>query len=171
MKKIVTLLLCAMLLSGCTQSNIVNPQNGGGIEGETLEDGHVIIEWDQAKDDARDSLTDSAVYPLVTEAVVQVDEEVEEVLLVLTVQDNITNKEAVKYAMQALKDFNGAVAIQTNEVKLGDDTSYGGVYTIFGASVIVAPESTEDDQSTWIVNEHIDAGEEYRELKAVADSE
>ena len=62
MKKILIAIGCALLLSGCTESNIVDPQNGSAVPETGIVEG-IQIDWGQVQDELDEEFVGSDDYP------------------------------------------------------------------------------------------------------------
>lgn len=153
------LLGCVMLLSvGCTKSNILKPE-GGRIEPDFSIVTDVELEWNQVNDDLIDYYEDSDEYPgLLNFNYAHKDEE-KMIQAKLFVDDTVTGEEGASYAEDMMKYLNDCIAVQNNSLALSSDDSYGGFFDDYGFTVQVIPEETKDDESTWLVNMTVAAGE------------
>lgn len=175
MKKMIIALACgAFLFTGCMKSTVTTTLPS--IEEETsmmaiptpdmeIHD-DIILDWEQGVNDIGNVLQNLDYYPKMKDVSVMVDDEKKEITIVMSVEDDITPEEALEYAERGLGDSNNAVGDQDFSIaKAEDDVTYGGLYERYGVYVGIAPESTKDDESTWLVNEHLEKGEPFRKLQ------
>lgn len=158
MKRILTLLVCAVLLSGCTKSTIVDPEKGEAPDFSTKD--NIEIDWDQASEDARDLFVDSKEYPYTVGIVFNLDPNEKEMLLNWVVTDDIPKEEIMYYTEELLKQFNNIVAVQDFSIAQSSETAYGGLWDRYGVRVSIAPDGTKEDPETWFVDNHFAAGQE-----------
>ena len=64
-----------------------------------------------------------------------------------------------------IKGFNDLIAQQNSDYAPSSENSYGGFVEQYGIYVLVSPDSTKDDSTTWILEDTIPAGE-YRPVSA-----
>lgn len=165
MKKLLLLLVCAMVLAGCTARTDVMPSVEFDPNNVASDGYDPTIDWNQVAEDSNDFFMDESFFPYLKNMMLSVDEEKKEITLVFAVADDTKPEDAKKYGESCLKDFNEIVAVQNFSLKRGEDEeSYGGIFKEFAVSIGVAPDSTKDDESTWFINDHLEAGE-YRELE------
>ena len=107
MRKILVLLACAAVLSGCApKSNIVSPDSTEGtVAGQPVKD-DVEIDWEQAKVDAEDMFTDVNEYPYSVDFHLLLQPEQKEIMLVWVVKDDLPSSEIAKYSEELIKGFN-----------------------------------------------------------------
>ncbi|MDO4294758.1 MAG: hypothetical protein Q4D90_01195 [bacterium] len=177
MKKWAVMLACtAVLMSGCMESTVTNPTTqaeNGQTETMTIPTpdmeihDDIELDWEQGIADVDDVLRNANYYPDMTDVSVLVDTELDEISIVISVKDDMDKETAVDYAQRALEDTNNAVADQDFSIaKAEEGVTYGGLYERYAVSVGVAPESTVEDESTWLVHERLEKGEGYRPLQA-----
>lgn len=161
MKKIVlTLLSCTLLLCGCTQSNIV------ASEGDRVPDteirGGIEIEWGQVWDDLDAQFLDKELYPFSESVSGNIVSEENRIDLVLLVNEVITKEEAGAYATEVVKGLNDSVSTQDFSFNPSEEDFYGDFISNNDVTILVAPATTFEDSSTWILEDTIRADEEYR---------
>ena len=66
---------------------------------------------------------------------------------------------AADYASDLIRFINDSIAIQNNSLALSTSESYGGFFDDYSFKVQVIPELSQDDESTWLVNMTVSAGE------------
>ena len=129
MRKILVLLACAAVLSGCApKSNIVSPDSTEGtVAGQPDFDAKddVEIDWEQAKVDAEDIFTDTKEYPYSVDFHLLLQPEQKEIMLVWVVKDDLPSNQIAKYSEALVKGFNDMVATQDFSIERSSDTSYG----------------------------------------------
>lgn len=166
MRKILVLLACAAVLSGCApKSNIVSPDSTEGtVAGQPDFDAKddVEIDWEQAKVDAEDIFTDTKEYPYSVDFHLLLQPEQKEIMLVWVVKDDLPSSEIAKYSEALVKGFNDMVATQDFSIERSSDTSYGGLWKTYGLSYGLAPESTQDDEDTWFISGSYPAGTDFK---------
>lgn len=166
MRKILVLLACAAVLSGCApKSNIVSPDSteetvAGQPDFDAKDD--VEIDWEQAKVDAEDIFTDTKEYPYSVDFHLLLQPEQKEIMLVWVVKDDLPSSEIAKYSEALVKGFNDMVATQDFSIERSSDTSYGGLWKTYGLSYGLAPESTQDDEDTWFISGSYPAGTDFK---------
>ena len=166
MRKILVLLACAAVLSGCApKSNIVSPDSTEGtVAGQPDFDAKddVEIDWEQAKVDAEDIFTDTKEYPYSVDFHLLLQPEQKEIMLVWVVKDDLPSNQIAKYSEALVKGFNDMVATQDFSIERSSDTSYGGLWKTYGLSYGLAPESTQDDEDTWFISGSYPAGTDFK---------
>lgn len=166
MRKILVLLACAAVLSGCApKSNIVSPDSTEGtVAGQPDFDAKddVEIDWEQAKVDAEDMFTDTKEYPYSVDFHLLLQPEQKEIMLVWVVKDDLPSSEIAKYSEELIKGFNDIVHTQKFAIERSSDTSYGGLWKTYGLSYGLAPESTQDDEDTWFISGSYPAGTDFK---------
>lgn len=160
MKKIIVLLLASMLvLSGCTKSNIVK----GGQDYSDMPQPVEGIVWEQLWEEWDEMYTDQDLYPF-SETVnggVYADENTMKFFILLN--QEISKEEAAEYATTVLKGLGDLMAGQNPDLTASGDDSYGSYMDKYNIYVMVSPDATKSDESTWILEDTIPAGE-YREV-------
>lgn len=159
------LLLCAALLSGCTQSNIVTPENGGSVnmspDMEKKED--VEINWGEINETLRDEFIEPyGVYAdYVMDLRVEYDDDADCLLVLLPVTTDTTGEIAVSYAQDVLRLCGEEIATQDFSYTAPEgDQGYGSYFDSHDVKVQVFPYSSEGDESTYYVNDTMKAGEQ-----------
>ena len=164
MRKILVLLACAAVLSGCApKSNIVSPDSTEGtVAGQPDFDAKddVEIDWEQAK--VEDIFTDTKEYPYSVDFHLLLQPEQKEIMLVWVVKDDLPSNQIAKYSEALVKGFNDMVATQDFSIERSSDTSYGGLWKTYGLSYGLAPESTQDDEDTWFISGSYPAGTDFK---------
>ena len=179
MKKIgkLSLILAALvaLLSGCTQSNIVSP-TGGTVTGDGVPDVEVnkdiAIDWTEIREELRDNYLDP--YGEFADYVLDMDVRYDAGSGLLTVLLPVTHKTtgevAVVFGEAVLKTVGASIATQNfyyeaPDSEDTDSTYYGSYFDEHDVLVQVFPYDKEGDESAYLVNDVMKAGEQ-RELTA-----
>ncbi|MGI5946844.1 MAG: hypothetical protein ACOX8K_05505 [Lachnospiraceae bacterium] len=159
-KKMLAVMGCAaMLLSGCTQSNIVTPSGEAAAPDFSIKE-DVQIVWEQVYEDLGESFMESEDYPNLEQIGFNVNEEEKMVNLEVLVSEETTKEEAVSYATALVKAINDEVQIQSAYYEASSEESYGGFFKEYGFHAVVAPIQSPEDESTYLVNDTVAAGEE-----------
>ena len=122
MKKILIAIGCALLLSGCTESNIVDPQNGSAVPETGIVEG-IQIDWGQVQDELDEEFVGSDDYPCGE----NIDFYVEDgnAYMMVTVEDGVSKEEAAEYATAIIKALNDSVAMQDFSYQNYGTSMYG----------------------------------------------
>lgn len=166
-------LICAALLCGCTQSNIVSPTNatveGAAAVPDLETKNNIEIDWTQLRQDLRDVyLEPYGTYgDYVMDLDVTFDAGSNTVSILLPVTNKTTPEIAVAYAQDVLKTCGNLLAEQDFSYKPAEDggTYYGSYFDNHNVKVMVFPYASQDDVSAYLVNDTMKAGEQ-RALKA-----
>lgn len=165
MKKITAALLtCALLLSGCTQSNLV--QQEGNREPDTEIQEGIEISWSQVWDELDNQFIDPELYPFSESVNCNVVEEEKRIEFILLVQPGTTREEAASYATTVIKGFNDCIATQDFSYEYSTEDTYGSYVSGYDVTMLVAPYDSKEDSSTWILEDTIKANSEYRDVGA-----
>lgn len=150
------------LLSGCTKSNIISgddekyadlPRPVGGIV------------WEQLWEDFSEIYADVNTYPFAETVNGGFYPEENMLKFYLLLNTTISDEEAEKYATTVIKGFNDLISQQNSDFSPSSENSYGGFVEQYEVYVLVSPDSTKADNSTWILEDTIPAGE-YRPVRA-----
>ena len=153
-------LSCVMILStGCTKSNILHPEETGRPQPDFTIVEDVILDWDQISDDVGSFYEDLDHPGLLYFNYAHKDEEMM-IEAKLFVDDTVKKEKAVEYAAELIRYINDAARTQDSTLALSTEDSYGGLFADYGFRVSVVPEETEDDESTWLVDTTVAAGED-----------
>lgn len=159
-RKLLAAMLGAVLItvSGCTESHILRPE-----EGQSAPDFSIVtdveIQWEQVSDDVLSCYEDSSDYPgLLTFNFAHKDEE-KLITAQLFVDETVSGKKAANYASDLIRFINDSITIQNNSLALSTSENYGGFFDDYSFNVQVIPELSQDDESTWLVNMTVSAGE------------
>ncbi len=156
MKKhlLIILGMTALLLAGCTKSNIVS---GGPAEPifETRND--IQLDWKQIGDDLDETFLDNEEYPMAVS--INYNAEQEGVLsMTLMVKEGTTPEDAVVFADAVVRTLNDEASIQDFSIEASTEKSYGGYFDKTTLELIVMPDGMMEDKSTWLVDMTIPAG-------------
>lgn len=129
-KKLLLAAGVAVLLCGCTKSNIVQPETEPG---ETVGPDfniymNIEIDEDQLHEDVEDIYLDEDEYPMgaAIDFELHLDEEYVDVTVV--VKDGTEPEDAAMFADTAIKGINDQVAVQDFSYGESDDDTFGGLY-------------------------------------------
>ncbi len=148
---------CALFLSGCTESNIVDPEKGSAVPETGVVEG-IQIDWGQVQDELDEEFVASDDYPYGE----NIDFYVEDgnAYMMITVKDGVSKEEAANYATAIIKALNDSVAMQDFSYQNDGTSMYGKFSQENVVWIYVMPESTADDESTWLVDDAIVPGQE-----------
>lgn len=162
MRKFLVLLACMALLSGCTQSNIVQPTAEtkiGDPDFDIKDD--VEIEWQQVSLEAEAVFEDKNEYPYSESFSFRLEPNKKEIMLVWVVADDFPDSEIQRYMEEMIKGFNDVVATQDFSIETSSSTTYGGLWKTYGLSYGIVPVSSQDDEESWFVSGSYAAGTEF----------
>lgn len=177
-KKTAALLAASvMLLSGCTQSNIVSPE-GGTVSGDGQPNFEVnkdtAIVWDEVQADLEDEFIDpfGAYGDVVVDLAVSYDEQEHLLTLQLPVTHAATPEIAVSYGQAVLKAVGVCTATQNfyyeaPDTEDADSTYYGSFFDENDVRVEVFTLKSDTETDTYLVDDTMKAGEQ-RALTALA---
>lgn len=156
-KRVTIILTAVCLLCGCTKSNIIRRDGDEDLPQLSPEG----ILWEQVWDELDSTYADEAYYPFIETVNGMVDTEKKEISLFLLLNEEITAQEAADYATEVIKGLNDKIASQNHDYAFSSDTSYGGYVSRCSIYVMVSLDDTKSDESSWILEDTIPAGE-YR---------
>ena len=163
-KKMLAVLGCAtLLLSGCTQSNIVAPTGEAAAPDFTIKE-DVKIVWEQVHEDLGETFMESEEYPGLVQVGFNVNEEEKTVSIELLVSDDTDKEEAVEYATAFVKALNDQVRVQNSYFEESTEESYGGFFKQYGFQIVAAPASASGEEAMYLINDTVAPGEE-RDIK------
>lgn len=138
-KKIMLIAGCAVLLSGCTKSNIVQPEETQGPDFNMYSD--IEIDEEQLREDLNDIYLDEELYPMAAaiEADLKTDEGCVDVTVV--VKDGTSAEDAAYFADVAVKGVNDQVAVQDFSYGESAEDTFGGLYQDNSINLKVYEES------------------------------
>ena len=157
MKKKV-LIICgitAMLLAGCTKSNIVT---GGPAEPVFETQEGIVLDWGQIGDDLDEEYLNNEDYPKAVSVNYSVDPDKKTIDLTLMMNVGATPEEAVAFANAVVRTINDEAAVQDFSIETSTEDSYGGFFQDYTLNLIVMPDGMMTDKSVWLVNMTIPAG-------------
>lgn len=160
-------LLCAAILCGCTQSNIVSP-TGGTVEGPAVPDvetrDNVEIDWSEVNQAVRDEFMEpyGPYGDYVMDMAVSYDAASKTMTVLLPVTAKTTGEIAVSYGEAVLKVCGDELATQDFSYEPSDEEQlyYGSFFDENNVVVQIFPFNTQDDKSTYLVNDTMKAGEQ-----------
>lgn len=159
-KKMLAVLGCAtLLLSGCTQSNIVAPSGEAAAPDFTIKEDVKII-WEQVYEDLGEIFMESEDYPGLVQIGFNVNDEEKLVSIEILVSESTDKEEAVEYATALVKAINDQVRIQNSYYQGSTEESYGGFFKEYGFKIVAAPVTAPDDEAAYLINDTVAAGEE-----------
>ena len=140
-KKLFAALLCGVLLlsAGCTKSNILKPEPSSLSAPDFTPVDKVDIDWDQVSENVMSYYEDIEYPGLLTFNFAHKDEE-KKIIAQLFVDESVSAGRAADYASDLIKYINDSVAE-------------------YSFTVQVIPELSQDDESDWLVNMTVPAGE------------
>lgn len=157
MKKIAMILLASMLiLSGCTESNIVS--GGSNQDYSDLPQPVGGIVWEQLWEDWDEAYTDQDVYPFSETVNGGVYEDENAMKFYLLLNQEISKEEAAEYATTVIKGLGDLIAEQNPDYTKSGEDSYGSFIDQYEIYVMVAPDDTKSDEESWILEDTIPAG-------------
>ncbi len=159
-KKLFAALLCGVLLlsAGCTKSNILKPEPSSLSAPDFTPVDKVDIDWDQVSENVMSYYEDIEYPGLLTFNFAHKDEE-KKIIAQLFVDESVSARRAADYASDLIKYINDSVADQGGSVSLSSNDSYGSFFDEYSFTVQVIPELSQDDESDWLVNMTVPAGE------------
>jgi hypothetical protein len=121
---------CAILLCGCTKSNIVTPEEGKLKNAEPDTSANFLIELDMAQlqEDVQECALDEIDYPMADSVSFELNLDEAYLDVTVTVKDDTDPEEIGWYAGEVLKVINDSVATQDFTYGLSSDTTFGGLY-------------------------------------------
>ena len=164
---------CAAILCGCTQSNIVSP-SGGMVEGNVAPDfspkENIQIDWAELTENLREEFIQpyGTYGDYVMDLSVYWDEDANSLMVLLPVLPSTPSDIALSYAQDVLKYCGDEISVQDFSYTGPEEegTYYGSYFDTHDVKVQVFPYDSEDDESTYIINDTMKAGEQ-RELTAL----
>ncbi len=158
-KKILAVIGCAaMLLCGCTQSNIVAPTGEAAEPNFTVNKDTPLV-WEQVQADLGETFMETEDYPNLAQIGFNVNETDKMVNIELIVSNGTEKEEAVEYATAMVKAINDEVYIQNSYYEPSSEDSYGGFFKEYGFTVTVATVDNAEGEPD-LVNDTVAAGEE-----------
>lgn len=165
-KRMMVLAMAAMAmlaLSGCTKSSIsddvpfIEGENGEEIDPAKLMDDdddetlprdqnklievdvepESIYDWDQATAESGDLFADKNMFPLAAGFTYKADEAAHTVELNWMLDASATEEDALEYAADMVMRFNDIIAVQTTDMEMSSDKSFGGLWKEFALHVTI----------------------------------
>lgn len=162
MRKFLMLIACMVLLSGCTQSNIVQPDSETRVADPDFEMQEGIeIDWAQVSTEAEEVFEDQGAFPYTRDFHFYLEPNKKEIMLMWIVGDDLPDREIRNYAEELIKGFNDVVAVQDFSIEKSSMDSYGGLWKDYSLSFSIVPESTQDDEETWFMTATFGAGVDF----------
>lgn len=117
---------CAVLLCGCTKSNIVRSEDAAQPDFNMYM--NVELDINQLHEDVNDIYLDESDYPMA--AAIDFDLRLDEsaVDVIAVVKDGTSAEDAAYFADVAIKGINDQVAVQDFSYGESDDDTFGGLY-------------------------------------------
>lgn len=143
-KHMLMVLGCAVLLCGCTKSNIVQPD----LEpGETMGPdfdlySNIEIDGEQLQEDVEDIFLDEKEYPMASAIDIDLNLDEEYLAVTVIVKDGTSAEDAAAYAEAVIKGTNDQIAVQDFGYAESDDDSYGGIHQDNEIRVTIYDESS-----------------------------
>ncbi len=125
---------CVLMLTACTQSNIVEPHVGGANSNpEDLEPDfniyfNYILDEDQLREDVNDVGLDPDDYPMGVSIDFTMPEDFEPMYITVVIKDDTDPDDIGWYAGEVLKVINDQVASQDYAYAESGDRYFGGLY-------------------------------------------
>ena len=162
MRKLFLLIACMVFLSGCTQSNIVQPDSETKIADPDFDVREGIeIDWTQVSTDAEENFEDQNAVPYARNFQFYLEPNKKEIMLMWVVADDLPGDEILHYAEDLIKGFNDTVATQDFSIERSTKNSYGGLWKNYSLSFSIVPESSQDDEESWFMSASFGAGVEF----------
>lgn len=162
-KRMTAVFLCSfLLLTGCTKSNIVAP--GNDSEPNMVITEGLEVNWEDAAKFVNEEYTGEGEYEFAKEITVEADENGNIAITVL-VDEETDKTAAAEYAELMIKAVNDEAATQDFSYAVSEEASFGGYFAVHDVSIRIIPEGKEDDQSAWLVDASVEAGE-YKKIEA-----
>ncbi|MFR3730060.1 hypothetical protein [Lacrimispora sp.] len=155
-KAIMICAVSALLLTGCTKSNILS--SGGPAEPVFETQQGIVLDWTQIGNDMDEEFVDNDQYPMAISVNYSVDQEKKSMDLTLMVRHGTTPEEAVEFANAAVRYLNDEAATQDFSYERSSETSYGGFFKEYDLNLLVIPDNTMTQQKYWLVDMKIPKG-------------
>ncbi|MDO4265123.1 MAG: hypothetical protein Q4C63_01460 [Eubacteriales bacterium] len=122
----------------------------------------VALDFVQIHNDTIDAFGDAETNPYVyiNNLNVSGDNDSKTVTIEAVCMDDTTKEEAEQFAAAAVRHVNDAAVTQSNEYELSSQESFGTLFSKYALTLSVKPESTEDDESTWLIDLKLNPGDE-----------
>ena len=162
MRKLLMIPALALFLAGCTQSNILTPNQPKAESTEAAfvtDDG---IDWIDANSAAEETFEPPCDYEYGRDFKLFIEPNQKAVRLIWVVDDNLPDEKILPYSEALLKGFNDIIADQTGEIAYSDENSFGGLWKEYSLSFAIVPESTQEQEDTWFIDAEYDAGTDFK---------
>jgi len=126
LKALVLITTCAVLLCGCTKSNIVRLDETLGPDFNLYN--NIEIDEDQLHENVDDIYLDPVDYPMASAIDFELHLDDAYVTVNVVVKDDTTPEDAAWFADKAIKGINDEVALQDFSYGESDDDTFGGLY-------------------------------------------
>lgn len=137
---------CVALLSGCTKSNIVQPEDTQGPDFNMYMD--IVLDNEQLIEDVNDIYVTDGEHPAASSIDVELDLDNEQVNITVVVKDGTSKEDAAEFAMVAIKGVNDQVAVQDFSYGESGEDTYGGLYQDNAINIKVYEESEYEADGT-----------------------
>lgn len=127
-KKLMLIAGCVAMLTGCTQSNIVQPDAAQNQEPDFNVYMDVELDMEQLYDDVNEIYLDENEYPMASAIEFELKLEEECVDVVVVVKDGTSAEDAAYFADVAVKGINDEVAVQDFSYGESGEKTFGGLY-------------------------------------------
>ena len=127
-KNLLMVMGCAVLLCGCTKSNIVNPDKEEAANPDMNIYFNIEVDEEQLVEDVQDIYLDEGDYPMAAGIELALNEEEECVDVVVVVKDGTSAEDASYYADVVLKGINDEYAMQDFSNGESAEDTFGGLY-------------------------------------------
>lgn len=155
-KTIMIFAVSAMLLTGCTKSNIL--ASGGPAEPVFETQKGIQLDWTQINTDIDEEFVENEQYPMALSVNYDLDKEKKTMNMTLMVKHGTTPDQAVEFANAAVKFLNDEVATQDFSYEKSSDTSFGSFFKEYDLKLIVMPDYTMKENKYWLVDMDIPKG-------------
>lgn len=152
--------LSALLLSGCTESHIINSQGPAEPVFETQQG--IVLDWSQIGNDLDEEFVDNEDYPMAVSVNYSVDTENKSIDYTLLVKEGTTPEEAVEFANAAVRYLNDSIATQDFSYEQSSETSYGGFFKEYDLHLTVMPDYSMNEEQYWLVDMDIPKGSDEK---------
>lgn len=163
MKKLLIMIACMALLSGCTESTIVKPSAETVVADPNFEtQDNVEIDWTQVSTDAEELFGDTSTYEYSRDFHFYMEPNKKQIALIWVVADDFPDDQIGTYAEDLIKGFNDIVHTQDFSIELSNEDSYGGLWKEYALSYSIVPESNQDDENAWFISGSYEAGTDFK---------
>lgn len=151
-------LMAAAGLSGCAPTERTVVQRGPNFSPTE----NVELDFTQIHNDTMEAFGDVDENPYVYILSVDIsgDNSQKTVNVDAVCMDDTTKEEAEQFAAAAIRHINDAAVTQSTEYELSSKESFGTLFQKYGLTLAVRPESSAEDESSWLVNLKLNPGDE-----------